>query len=545
MRKQRKKTRSNSRIDYRQYEARNLLASISLNNGELLIGGDSTADVSVVSQSGNEVTATLTGVESQTFSAADVNSIRFVGLGGDDQFTNETSIPSFAFGQAGNDTLIGGSARDVLVGGTGNDELTGNGGDDEIRGGAGGTKIINGNAGNDRLFGGTGTNTIRGGTGSDLIYGGDQNDTVYGDAGDDFLYPGQGNNTVYGGDGDDTVIAGRGSDEIFGEDGNDRLYGGDGPDMIRGGAGNDAVVGRTGNDMLWGGPGNDYMRGNDGDDILRGEAGNDRLQGDRGDDELNGGSNTGGGFDRILLNGVEGRYRIAGNLITHDRTGEDGLDQTSNMEWVHYITGNQTSHAAVSQIQEVVTIQPIIVSNSNGSNTAEFFGTDEEERQIKSLINNIYYQARIQVNWQTPNTWNNTFANVGNGGTRPLEDAFEIFDRGEAAGVSSNNSLIINMYFIEIVPGTGNQDENTVNGVSLAELNEDLNGVTIQVGDELPSIDVGRQAISRVTSHEIAHNMGLVHVPGNGTNLMNAPNITSSAITRAQINTLIASGFSR
>lgn len=530
---------------YQQVESRNLLASISLNGGELLLGGSSAAEVGSVSVSGDEVTASLTGVDTMSFPVADVDSIRFVGLGGDDRFTNATSIPSFAFGQAGNDTLIGGSGNDRLIGGTGTDTIIGNDGDDELRGGADGTKVIEGGAGNDRLFGGTGTNTLRGGAGDDTIYGGDLADEVFGDAGDDFLFPGHGENTVRGGEGNDTVIAGRDNDTIFGEEGNDRLYGGEGDDEINGDEGNDVVVGRLGDDTLRGGDGNDYMRGNDGEDTLLGEAGNDRLQGDRGNDILNGGSNEDGQFDRILLDGVEGRYRVAGNLITSDLVGEDGYDTTSNMEWLHYIAGDpedHTSHIAESQIEEVITIQPIIVSNSNGSNTAEFFGTDEEERLIKRQINDIYYQARIQVNWVAPNTWNNTFANVGiGGGTRPINDAFDIINNGRDAGVASTNSRVLNMYFIEITPGSDDLGENTTNGVSL----DDENGVTFQVGDNLPTFEDGRAAVARVAAHEIAHNLGLEHVSGNGTNLMNFPNITTTQLTRSQVNQLIDSEFSR
>jgi hypothetical protein len=537
-------------VRYQQFERRSLLASITLNGSELLLGGGTGNNVGSVSISGGEVAATLKGVDSRSFAVADVETIRFVGLGGNDRFTNNTSIPSFAFGHAGNDTLIGGSGNDRLNGGTGEDTLEGNDGDDEIRGGADGTKIIDGGAGNDKLFGGAGTNTIRGGAGDDIVYGGDLMDLVFGDEGDDLLYPGHGENIVRGGDGNDTVIAGRDNDMIFGEDGNDRLYGGEGNDEINGNDGNDVVVGRIGDDVLKGGDGNDYMRGNDGDDTMLGEAGNDRLQGDRGDDTLDGGSNGTGPdeFDRILLDGVEGRYRVAGDLVTSDLVGEDGFDSTTNMEWLHYIEGepdDHTSHIAESQIEEVITVQPIIVSNTNGSNTAEFFGTDEEERLIKRQVNDIYYQARIQVNWVAPLTWNNTFANVGSGGTRPLNDAFEIFDDAKAAGKVSGNARVINMYFIEIVPGQGNQTENQVNGVAITELNQDNNGITIQVGDNLPTFEEGRVAVARVASHEIGHNMGLLHVSGSGTNLMNAPLITSGRLTTAQTDRLVDSGFSR
>jgi len=537
-----KRTQRSTLFQYAQCEQRRLLASISLNGSELILGGDPDDNVASVSVSGNELTASITGAETVSFPTADIETIRFVGLGGDDRFTNNTSLPSFAFGQAGNDILIGGSGNDRLIGGTGIDTLTGNAGDDEIRGGATGTKEIDGGSGNDRLFGGSELNTIRGGDGNDTIYGSDLADTIFGGDGDDLLFPGQGDNIVRAGDGSDTVIAGVGDDMIFGDGGNDRLYGGEGDDEIHGGDGNDAVIGRAGDDILTGGDGNDYMRGNDGDDLIQGQAGDDRLQGDRGDDRLVGGTNTAGGFDRVLLEGALGRYRIAGSdLISSDRLGDDGLDDLDQMEWIHFIDANNPdSHAAESQIAEVITIQPIITSNSNGSNTAEFFGTEDEEREIIRFINDIFFQARIQVNWLSENNWNNTFANIGDGGTRPFEDAFEIFDRGEDAGVTNSNPLNINMFFIEVVPGNADLAENTTNGVSL----DGENGVTFQVGDDLPTFEEGRRAVARVAAHEIAHNLGLDHVPAPG-NLLHFPEIAGTQLTTGQIDLLIASRFSR
>jgi len=83
---------SGNRIEdfrYQKLEPRNLLASISLTNGELVIGGGTGDDVASVSSSGSQVTASLTGVESETFALSDVDSIAFIGLAGDDVFTNE------------------------------------------------------------------------------------------------------------------------------------------------------------------------------------------------------------------------------------------------------------------------------------------------------------------------------------------------------------------------------------------------------------------------------------------------------------------------
>jgi Ca2+-binding RTX toxin-like protein len=88
-----------------------------------------------------------------------VKEIIFNGGAGDDRFVNNTAIMSIAFGEQGNDTLIGGSATDYLYGGDGNDVLMGRGGDDYLFGGAGNDQL-SGGAGNDQLFGGTGADLL-------------------------------------------------------------------------------------------------------------------------------------------------------------------------------------------------------------------------------------------------------------------------------------------------------------------------------------------------------------------------------------------------
>src|SRR5262249_44131005 len=54
---------------------------------------------------------------------------------GNDQFTNDTDIPSSVNGGAGDDVLIGGQRGDVLTGGAGTDQLKGRGGNDQLDGG--------------------------------------------------------------------------------------------------------------------------------------------------------------------------------------------------------------------------------------------------------------------------------------------------------------------------------------------------------------------------------------------------------------------------
>ena len=60
-----------------------------------------------------------------------------------------------------------------------------------------------------------------------------------------------------------------------------------------------------------------------------------------------------------------------------------------------------------------VTVQPIVVSNDDGSNTAAFFGTLSDQMDIESVIDVIWAQAGIDVEFLAPTSYDSTFANVG------------------------------------------------------------------------------------------------------------------------------------
>ena len=224
--------------------------------------------------------------------------------------------------------------------------------------------------------------------------------------------------------------------------------------------------------------------------------------------------------------------------------GDDGTDTLTDIFWLQFTANQQRpgadqNHAAVSQVEEFVRIRPIIVSNSNGSNTAEFFGTAEQEREIKALINDTYFQAKIEIRWEAARPWNNTFANIGSGGTRPVDDFNRIIADGTTAGVTSGASRTLNMFFVEVAPGSGNLSENQVSGLAM----DDVNGITLYVGDNLPTFPEGRQTVANVAAHEIAHNLGLEHVSATS-NLMN-PIVTSNNLNSAQTAIIRESNFSR
>lgn len=589
--------RTSSHVDYGTLESRQLLAVTTLNlGGELRIVSDGAADEVQVSQiNASTLRVSITGQANEDFSLASINSMRFLGGGGDDIFTSTVNINTIARGNNGNDTLTTAGGNDRVLGDDGEDTLTSTGGtntinggegDDRLNGGTGvdtifgylGNDTIYGYAGDDVLVAGRGDDIVYAGSGDDLVYGFWGNDTIRGEGGDDTLYAQQDDDIVYGGVGNDIVRGHVGNDRLFGSEGNDRILGDEGDDYHSGGSGDDVIFGWTGNDELYGGDdtdllvggdgndtlngdnGNDFLRGNNGNDRMNGGSGRDRLAGDDGDDILNGDGDydnvfgnagndtitatsadrvTGGSgddkltlsgqtFDRVLLSGNRADYAVtqAGNLLyVRDTEGDDGLDEVTGADFLQFANATITAAADVSQR---VTIRPIIVSDNNGSNTAGFFGTDAQEAEIKRRIDEIYLQANIDIEWLAERSFNNSFVNEGNtSGTRPTGDLQLTTDAGDNAGVGNSNSLTIDMYFVEVAAGFSRRSENVANGLAFVG----FNGISIHIGDSLPTFEAGRDVVAEVTAHEIAHNLGLDHVSDPNNLMGDGKNINASQRT--------------
>jgi Ca2+-binding RTX toxin-like protein len=284
-----------------------------------------------------------------------------------DAFTSSDEV--LMYGDAGNDTLIGGSASDRLYGGEGNNTIYGNAGNDAITAGfgndfiaggsgndlitdTGGTNWIYTGLGNDTVQGGNGrdyiigagdgANTLLGNSGSDIIYGSDGNDLIGGGDGADLIYGRAGNNTIYTGDGVDNVFGGSGNDTIYsygtdrkelrGEAGHDAIYGGNTGDLIGGGSGNDTVMGNGGNDTIYGGLGDDFIGGGYGNDLIYGSAGDniiytgvgrDTVEGGSGNDTIYGADDL--GKDLRGNNGNDLIYGAARNDVLIGGSGDDRL----------------------------------------------------------------------------------------------------------------------------------------------------------------------------------------------------------------------------
>jgi uncharacterized protein YkwD len=163
-------------------EARQLLAGgITLSNAGVvnIVGSDFADSAHVYAQDG-QVRIDLTHnseTHSASFAPNQIVRVVFRGGLGNDIYINDSSEPSTAYGDDGNDYLEGGYAVDKLYGGNDNDTVIGFSGSD----------LLYGNAGNDLLFG------MQNG---DWLYGGKGDDGLYGGPGGDALQGGQGVNTL-------------------------------------------------------------------------------------------------------------------------------------------------------------------------------------------------------------------------------------------------------------------------------------------------------------------------------------------------------------
>jgi Ca2+-binding RTX toxin-like protein len=233
-------------------------------------------------------------------------------------------------GDAGDDTITGGSKGDPLSGGDGDDRVVGNPGGDTMTGGNGNDVLVWNN--------GDGSDTMDGDAGNDEI---EVNGAA--NAGDDFrITPGANGRTTFdrvnlvpfnlntlaermtvsGLGGDDAIagapgLAGRilltlngnaGLDTITGGDGADRVSGGEAADVLDGGAGDDRVTGDRGGDQMRGGAGDDVLEWNDGDgsDVATGGDGADLTR-------VNGSVTQGDAFE-VAPNGSGIRFQRT-NLV--------------------------------------------------------------------------------------------------------------------------------------------------------------------------------------------------------------------------------------
>ena len=205
------------------------------------VQGTDRPDIVEVRMSGSRMVVSVDDGHSTRSWSGDPKVVFFHGRGGDDEFVNRTHVTSYAWGDAGNDTLVGGQQSswpgDQLVGGGGHDVLVGGAGSDYLFGDrrGWGDDPNSGSSGNDILYGGSGVNSMYGGPGNDQLYGGNDVDYIHGNEGNDLIWGYGGNDWLSGESGHDVIWGGFGNDLIWGDDGRDVLYGEQGNDTLDGG----------------------------------------------------------------------------------------------------------------------------------------------------------------------------------------------------------------------------------------------------------------------------------------------------------------------
>src|SRR5262245_10302558 len=286
------------------------------------------------------------------FPLAQVKSIAFQGLDGNDSFTNNTWIKSTGSGGPGLDILTGGSGADLLSGGDGNDVLEGRRGNDSLRGGAGSDDYVFAPAGSGRGIS-LGSDTITEAADADKdhldftelaggitlnlglispqpVKPGFLTLTLSNALGIEDVSATPGADHITGNARPNEILAYGGADVVWSGAGADRVYGMEGVDELHGGLDNDSLFGGDSNDRLYGDKGHDYLEGQDGDDRLEASSGKDRLSGDSGHDSLFGslGNDTlGGGYGNDWLDGGSANDFVWGGLDHDTLLGGTGADE--------------------------------------------------------------------------------------------------------------------------------------------------------------------------------------------------------------------------
>jgi len=532
-----------------------MLTSISFDAGVVTAIGTASADTFVLAGSDDFQTFTVTisndidDTVTETFNRTEVDQVVVFAGDGDDSVFNTLLNETVINGQGGDDDIQGGFLNDSIFGGPGNDILFGRNGDDFLSGGDG-DDTLNGVNGNDILNGFDGNDQIIGNNGDDVLIGGLGNDTLFGLNGNDLINGNEGDDTIVGGAGDDVANGGRGADNIAGNGGEDTLHGNGGDDTINGGADDDELRGGSGDDRLIGANGDDNITGASGVDFITGNAGNDELFGGVGNDLI-----FGGVGDEGFIFGGEGNDRIDGGEGTDNsfyfssQFLENGTDLLISVETVDFTDGFEPTaieEVALNPVLERVVVQPIIVSDDNGSNQADFFGTPEQEAETLARIDRVFNQAGVDVQFLEEVQFNNTFVNSGSTEDRPLSDLAQIISQGEDAGVFNSDTNVINIFFVQNAPGTALSG---ISPVVAALLND--NGIVLEATSN-SQFFTARLRNAFATVQGISRNLGLTPALGEN-NVLNPEilGIGSSAndlepfLTPSQSEQIIESDFTR
>lgn len=192
---------------------------------------------------------------------------------------------------------------------------------------------------------------------------------------------------------------------------------------------------------------------------------------------------------------------------------------------------------APEPLTHVVQVQPIIVRTTGGV-VAEFMGAAASEIYIKDQIDRAWAQVGVDIEWLPAASYTNDFAYNGApsnyaSSTRPQSHLGTIVD---SAGFPPKNSngLVLNIFFVEIVPGFTQLNDNYANGLAFL----DANGIAVHTGRNLVTWPGGRDVVASVIAHEIGHNLGLNHYSPSNDNLMYSGSGSADRLVQSQKDTI-------
>ena len=301
------------------------------------------------------------------------------------------------------------------------------------------------------------------------------------------------------------------------------------------------MLGGDGNDFLYGQEGNDNLNGDAGDDVMFGNDGNDRFTWPDNNDRINGGA----GVDDIFTFSNQYDFRLdqAGSTVvfTDLRGPSNGLYvgnfTTSSIE-KYRVLGEDDPLPAGSLLWKPIVqrafVQPIIVSDNDGSNTATAFGNAEQEAEFKRRVDRIYNQAGVDIVYLPTKQWNNTFANGVGGVERDVNDFGRIISQGDAAGIGSSDPTVLDYYFVNQVPGA--------NAAGRAYVGQ--SGAMQEVNELFVGNDYLRRFVSETFAHELGHNFGLQHDLSSTPSVMSISE-SSDFLKNFQITQILNSGLTK